>query len=123
MRLPAGEYAVSVYAMNRDGNVSRAAQATFPVVSADLSGLSVFPNPWQADKHQGLPITFTNLPADATIKIFSTSGQWVKTLSSISGNAIWYLKNEDNDDVASGLYFYLASDHDSHKRGKLAVIK
>ena len=119
-----GYYRVTVQAMDANGNSSTQAQAFITLVSADFSGLRVFPNPWRSDKNTGLPITFDHLPLGSTVKIFTVSGHWVKTLTPVVDTVPWDLTNDSGDKVASGLYVYLiTTDQGQKKTGQLAVIK
>ena len=60
-------------------------------------------------------VTFTNLPTDITIKIYSLSGQLLRTLSTADKSAPdspflrWDLQNENGLRVASGLYLAIVS--------------
>ncbi len=90
----------------------------------DLSAVRVFPNPWRSDKHEGQPITFDNLPAQSTLKIFTLSGHRVRALPTSSLFLTWDLKNDSGEKVASGLYIYLiTTDGGQKSTGKIAVIK
>ncbi len=55
-------------------------------------------------------ISFINLPAECTIRIYTVAGDLVKTLykeySPTDGSLTWNLVSEDGMDVASGLYIY-----------------
>ena len=76
-----------------------------------LSEIQVFPNPYfgsQMDE-QGLRerfVTFTHLPESCTIRVFSISGNLVKTIVHSDGTAFekWDLSNTDGLTVASALY-------------------
>ncbi len=121
-----GSYRISVTATATNGQVSAPAQARVTLVSADLSSVRVFPNPWRADRHAaGHPtITFDQLTVNTTIKIFTLSGHWMKTLPVSSTQVDWDLTNDSGDKVASGLYIYLlSSDSGLKKTGTLAIIK
>ena len=119
-----GAYLVSLSVFDSNGNQSAPAQAYVTLVPADLSGVRVFPNPWRSDKHGGLPMTFDNLTVNTTIKIFTVSGHWVKTLPKSSTSVTWDLTNDSGDKVASGLYVYLVmTDSGLKKTGQLAVIR
>jgi len=82
--------------------------------------VNVFPNPLFA--HNPLVsytgqaaddpyITFSNLPNQVTIKIYSLSGALLRTLTkdNFSPFFTWNLKNEDNLRVASGMYIAIVS--------------
>jgi len=119
-----GYYSVSVTGFDSKGNPSVPAQAFTTFVSADLSSVRVHPSPWRSDLHSGRDLNFDNLPAGSTVKIFTVSGHWVKTLSNVSGQTPWNLKNDDGDMVASGLYIYLVTDNQGNKaHGKFGVIR
>ncbi|MCD6447404.1 MAG: hypothetical protein J7L40_04485, partial [Candidatus Marinimicrobia bacterium] len=52
-------------------------------------------------------VTFTHLPAKATIKIFNLAGIHVKTIEHDNANSqfeSWYLGNHQNIRVGSGMY-------------------
>ena len=84
----------------------------------------VFPNPWDTRRYSQKKVTITNLPSNASVKIFTLSGFWVKTLTPQSGLAIWDLTNEAGQEVASGLYLYLVTGDGGTKfTGKIALIR
>ena len=118
-----GFYSLQVTASNASGT-SAPAQADVTLVAADLNTVRVFPNPWRTDRSAGLPITFDGLPANSTIKIFTISGQLVRSLSASTGGIAWDLKNDSGSKVASGIYLYLITNDQNQKtRGKLAIIE
>ncbi len=119
-----GTYQLKVEAMDRSGRRSAAAWARVSVVTFDLGSIRVYPNPWRADQHASVSITFDGLTDPATIKIFTEAGHHVKTLQSTSGQATWDRTNDSGDRVASGLYLYLITNPQGQKsRGKLALIR
>jgi kumamolisin len=90
-----------------------------------LASVYAFPNPWDArnSKHVGNPINFKNVPAGATVKIFTLSGFFVKSLTSTGGLTPWDMTNDAGKSVASGLYFFLASNGVDTTKGTIAIIK
>ena len=83
----------------------------------DLDMVKVVPNPYYVAElwEQGIDdhnIQFINLPNEATIRIFNSSGELIKTiLHSISSSVassieVWDMKNEFNQLTAPGVYFY-----------------
>ncbi len=104
-----------------------------PVATDNLDKVSVVPNPYRIAEiwetslsdHQ---IQFTNLPAEATIKIFNSSGELIRTLdhtgltSAAPSIAKWDLKNRYNQLVAPGVYFYVLTSTIGTKTGKFFVI-
>jgi hypothetical protein len=98
---------------------SRSALLTvIPVVRA-------YPNPWRADRHTGLGITFDGLLPNSTVKIFNLAAHWVRTLPLASGSAVWDRTNDAGQTVASGYYFYLVTTGNDRQtvHGKFAIIK
>ncbi|MBI5472088.1 MAG: hypothetical protein HY961_07050 [Ignavibacteriae bacterium] len=101
----------------RHGDIKEIAPAA-PVVGdaatarKDLSAINVFPNPFfaRAVTPTGLVkknVTFTHLPEQATIRIFTMGGELIRTLRKddpASQFLEWDLKNEYDLPVASGIY-------------------
>ena len=92
-----------------------------------LDEVKVFPNPYKPNSGLGhTKITFTNLIAESTVKIYSLTGELVRTLNDDGGlgQINWDAANDDGQKVASGLYIFLVTSADGkHKSGKLAIIK
>ena len=91
----------------------------------DLSEAFAFPNPYKPSAGH-TSITFTNLSATCTIKIFTLTGDLVKTINvnDGTGQAVWSnVRNEAGEGVASGLYLYVIQNEQNVKRGKLVIIK
>jgi len=106
-----------------------------------LDKIRVVPNPYVVANAQEAPlpptitsgrgerkVTFTHLPQDAKIYIFTIRGEQVATIvpqntDSFNGTATWNLKNKENIDVAYGVYLYVVKSPVGNKRGKLAIIK
>ncbi len=88
--------------------------------STDLDGFVIYPNPAKNSF-----ISFENLTEDCTIKIYDLSGNLIFTYENTGGQNLfkWELQNRKNNEVASGIYFYVIQDEDSVKTGKIAVIK
>jgi len=72
-------------------------------------------------------IDFTRLPANATIKIFTSRGDHVITLyhegGIEDGTVSWNLRTKENLDIAYGVYFYVVESDIGNKTGKIAIIK
>ncbi|MCB4790540.1 MAG: Ig-like domain-containing protein [Elusimicrobia bacterium] len=88
----------------------------------DLSFAYAFPVPFKAQDNS---ITFTNLSSNAVIKIYTVTGELVKTINHTSGDAqdTWDVKNEQGEAVASGTYLYLIKNEQEMKKGKLVIIR
>lgn len=103
-----------------------------PVSYGSLSQVKVVPNPYivangweQGDERQ---IQFTHLPLTATIRILNSSGDLVKTIYHDQSNSIapsiakWDLKNENQQLVAPGLYFFHVESSEGNASGKFIII-
>jgi hypothetical protein len=107
---------------------------------SELSRIRVVPNPYVvASTHEPpLPagvtsgrgerrITFTHVPAGATIHLFTARGELVRTITHDNdiqdGAVTWDLKSYENLDIAPGVYFYVVDSIAGQKKGKIAIIK
>ncbi len=77
----------------------------------DVQRINVFPNPYYGVNSEELNkynrfVTFSHLPANATIRIFNLAGVLVRTIVKSGGDQFqrWDLNNETGLPVASGLY-------------------
>ena len=123
--LTPGAYVVSVYAFDTTHPSIKSAMASKAVtlVASDLSAVQVRPNPWRRDRHDGKPVLFSQLPLNATVKIFTVSGHEVRTLTASNDSANWDRKTNSGDTVASGLYIYLITSAQGDTiKGKLAIV-
>ena len=95
-----------------------------------LDDINVFPNPYFAhNSAEGYFytqfVTFNNLPEDnCIIRVFSLSGQLVTTLEHNNGTPFerWYLQNDEEIGVASGMYIIHIETDFGSKILKLGVI-
>lgn len=99
------------------------------VETKNLDQVRVVPNPyvvstvWETGWKEHI-VQFTGLPQTATIKIFNSSGELVRTLRKDDNTSIakWDLKNENNQLIAPGVYFYYLSSNIGSKTGKIFII-
>jgi hypothetical protein len=103
----------------------------------DFSKIKVVPNPYVGYNitEQGVPegeryvreLRFTHLPPECTIKIYTLRGDLVKSIqhnSTSIGEERWNLQNEEQMEVAYGVYLYTVESKDgTHKVDKFAIIK
>lgn len=100
-----------------------------PAATTDISTVKVVPNPyristiWEKGWNEHI-VQFTGLSAQATVKIFNSSGDLVKTLVKNNNSSIleWNLKNEYEQLVAPGVYFYYLDSPIGTTTGKFFVI-
>jgi hypothetical protein len=90
----------------------------------NVSSAYAFPNPFKPSAGH-TAVTFTNLSSQCTIKIFTLSGDLVKTINENSGTGqnTWDVKNESGELLASGTYFFIIKSSSDTKSGKLVVIR
>lgn len=92
--------------------------------AADLSTAYAFPVPFKPSA-TNTRITFTNLSTEATIRIFSATGELVRTLNEDDGDGFirWDVTNEQGAPVASDVYFYVIENAEQTKAGKLMIVR
>lgn len=92
--------------------------------SPSLSNAHPYPNPFVPSEGH-TTITFTNLATSCTIKIFTVSGQLVKTIQENDGDGqnVWNVENDSNEQLRSGIYLYVIRSSNDTKTGKLVVIR
>ena len=91
----------------------------------------VFPNPFR--RTSGFPstedansIVFNNLPARATIRIYTSSGELIRTLEHDNPNvaqADWDQLSDARQRTAPGIYFWTVQSDVGTAQGTLLIIK
>lgn len=95
--------------------------------ATDLSGAHAYPVPFIPSLGHTI-ITFSRLPAQVEIKVYTISGELVKTLvkASASTDTLQWtpVVNDKGQSVASGVYIWFMKSADGKtKLGKLMIIK
>jgi hypothetical protein len=100
-----------------------------PMAVNNLDNVRVVPNPYLVSVvwEQGYKdhvLQFTGLPYEAKIQILNASGDLIKTIhhKNESGIAVWNLKNEFDQLIAPGVYFYYLQSNIGEKTGKFILI-
>jgi hypothetical protein len=109
----------AAYAASKDAEIAK----------ERLDDINLFPNPYfgintaEGDYYAQF-VTFNNLPEECTIRIFSLSGQLVSTINHNNGTPFerWYLQNDQEIPVASGVYIIHVQTDFGDKILKFAVI-
>ena len=111
------------------GNMSITAgwspMVVIPVTAkTDLSAAHCYPVPFKPTLGH-TKITFTNLTASARIRIYTISGELVRTLDKAdSGKTLdWDVRNSRDSAVDSGVYLWLIESAVQKKKGKLMIIR
>jgi hypothetical protein len=107
-----------------------------PVTAANLPSVNtlnvtVFPNPFR--RKSGFPtpgeessIVWTNLPAQCKIRIYTTSGELVRTIEHDNpnvGEAVWDQLSDAKQKTAPGIYFWTVDSNVGTAKGTLLLIK
>jgi len=107
----------------------------FVAAASNLDNVVIFPNPINFDTAARSTVKFKNLTSDPMIRIFTVSGEVVKTINplyqvaltgtvndGISGEAEWDGTNDNGERVARGIYLYMITDGSGRKKiGKIVV--
>lgn len=119
---PGGAW-VSVRTPLPGGGVSRHVRVT--IRAEDMRALAprVFPNPWRAESHAGMPIVFDRLSRRSRVKIFTVAGDWVATIESRDGSVLWDLTGSGGASVPPGSYVFWISDGRKQVGGKLTIVR
>jgi len=96
-----------------------------------MSKVYAVPNPFVVESgfegaNESGKIGFYGLPAKCTIRIFSYAGQLVETIEhdSPTFSTAWFQVTRNDQDIASGIYFYVVSTPDGDtSNGKLIIVK
>jgi hypothetical protein len=111
------------------GNASLTSGGTPPLVTfetarGDLSAAHCYPVPFKPSAGHAR-ITFTALTGAAKIRIYTISGELVRTLSKAdtSDSLEWDVRNTRGSEVDSGVYIYLIEGTGKPKTGKLMIIR
>lgn len=104
----------------------------------NLNQIRVVPNPfvvssaWDRERLGDIPegepirdLSFINLPAQCTIKIFTLDGDLVKTLHHTDGTGTeyWDIRSDYNQMVSTGVYFYHVKSSAGDHLDKFAIIR
>ena len=89
-----------------------------------LSRLVVYPNPFRIGGTPG-HVAFAGMPDDASVQIFSPSGEQIWQDTEERREVLWYGQNEAGFLLGSGIYFYTIVDPEGRRTqtGKLAVLR
>ncbi len=104
---------------------------TKEATNLDLTKVHTVPDPYYVTNGfeattENKVLEFVNLPSQAIIRIYTSSGILVNLLEhnspSFGGNENWNLRNRNNQVVASGVYFYMIEAGSARKVGRFTVV-
>lgn len=116
-------------------NMMQRNQPVHPYLSktpiANLNSIKVVPNPYHDlsinNNYPGEPnkIMFINIPPKCTIKIYTMSGDLVKTLHHSDGTSeeAWNQVTEYNQLIYTGVYLYVVESDMGSKVGKFVIVR
>jgi len=97
----------------------------------DALNVTVFPNPFR--EISGFPtsgaensIVWTKLPASCTIRIYTSSGEIIKTLEHVNpnvGEEVWNQLTDARQQAAPGIYYWTVTSDVGNAKGTLIIIK
>ncbi|HOZ21885.1 MAG TPA: hypothetical protein PLO28_08900 [bacterium] len=130
-------YFYAVTAVDAEGNESALTNRNFSPVyairspAANALSVTVFPNPFHITS--GFPVSgaensivWTNLPAECTIRVYTSNGELIKTMvhnSPFSGEETWDQLTDARQRPAPGIYFWTVESPVGHAKGTLLIIK
>jgi len=107
-----------VYMGSTDGIIGFKSTATSSNIQ--FKTLEVFPNPVRPE-YQG-NIAIRGMMNNSEVKIVNASGFPVKTVFSNGGQAIWDGLDNNNQQVGSGVYYFLVTSEDGYSKVKSKVL-
>jgi hypothetical protein len=99
--------------------------------AGNLNAVHTVPDPYYVTSafqttDENKVIKFVNLPNQAVIRIYSSSGVLVSVLEhnsvTLGGDETWNVRNRNNQIVASGVYFYHIESGNQRKIGRFTVV-
>ena len=98
--------------------------ATITDYESTLTNLIAYPNPWRRDSNSNY-IVFENLTKNSMIRIYTIDGKLVcNNVRNDHSEWLWDLKNDNGNEVDSGIYIYTVTNANNEKKvGKIAIIK
>jgi hypothetical protein len=111
--------------------IVESATATRAVTNSDLARVHTVPDPYYVTNQfesstDNKILRFVNLPNEAIIRIYTSSGVLVQIIehssTELGGSAVWDLRNRNNQVVASGVYFYHLESGDARRVGRFTVV-
>jgi len=102
------------------------------VTSGDIANVHPVPDPYYITNEYEVSSTdnrieFINMPAEAIIRIYSSSGVLVDLLEHSStqagGSVSWSVRNRNNQAVASGVYFFHVESNDQRRVGRMTIVR
>ncbi len=93
-----------------------------------LDAVNIFPIPWKINSGDAIfdavRLSFTNLPADGEIKLYTILGEKLRTLhADAAGLAFWDGKNHNEFKVGSGTYIAVITGGGGRKVRRVLIVR
>jgi hypothetical protein len=86
--------------------------------------IRVYPNPFNPGKAFGGTLKMENVPLGADVKVFTVSGELVRTFAGTGQRLTWDGTNRAGEPVVAGVYIYLVKNPDgSSAAGKIFLFR
>jgi hypothetical protein len=99
----------------------------FVTAGTDLSAVQAFPQPWElgdiASPYWASALQFTNMPADARVRILTVTGELVDEGTSAGGVLAWDGNNRFGRKAASGTYIVIVEAGGRTKVRRVVLIR
>lgn len=84
----------------------------------------MYPNPFNPAQAVNGVLKFDNLQPNAEIRIFTLTGELIRTIIAMSSRETWDGTNKQGSDVVAGVYLYVIISGSGEKSiGKIFLIK
>ncbi len=95
------------------------------VLSGSIELTSIYPYPNPVNTEDVEIVKFRNVPPEAELHIFNTSGKRVARVENQGSSRVrsWYLKNDDGEKVSAGIYVFLVQGEGLLKSGKFSIVR
>ncbi len=117
---------IALYVLGAIGVAALAVNSVIKAGAEDSSVSTAYAYPVPYNPATQREITFTLLPTQGNIKIYTVTGELVREIgfsSPVDGKVTWDARNTQGEDLGSDVYVYIISSGDNKKFGKLMVVR
>ncbi len=99
-------------------------QIAITFIATSLQQAIIFPNPYTSGQGTGY-VTFSNLIKGTAVKIIASDGKVIRSLIDENNNGTihWDLKDENGNEISSGVYIFHLKNSGQQRLGKLAIVR
>lgn len=86
--------------------------------------IRIYPNPFNPNKAFGGVLKLENVPLGAEVKIYTVSGELVRTFAGTGQRLTWNGTNQAGEEVVAGVYLYIVTyADDTRNQGKIFLVR